>query len=92
MYILRVKISSRVAVGRGDQGIENGRIGRGRKSSRPHTITIDGAVCARLFAITLDLFSAAFVASARYSSSLLDGLGWRVGCILIALVIGLDAG
>lgn len=51
-----------------------------------HTVTIDGAVRARLFAIALNLLAAAFVTGASHSSSFLDGLGWRVDRVVTIVV------
>lgn len=55
---------------------KNGRVlGRGQGQEfgpRARTIAIDCAVCARLFAITLDLFAATFVAGAPNAAPLLE--------------------
>lgn len=58
------------------------------------TITVDGAVRARLLAVTFDLLAAALVAGAGDSTSLLDGLRrCRIGIARLVVVfsVRLDA-
>ena len=57
------------------------------------TITIDGTVCARLFAITFDLLPPTFVAGTSHSAALLhrsNGLLWLIGVIVVGRRVLID--
>ena len=69
-----------------DEGLVAACSGEGELTSpdkKRLTVTVDGAMCTRLLAVTLDFLAAAFVAGTCNSAAFLDGLRGSVGHLVL---------